>query len=88
MVYFLYYLLFANFISAIFFYWDKRKAEKKRQRVPEKTLHILESAGGVFFVLILMYTIRHKNKKIKYFWITYAILLIWIVSLYFIVTCK
>ena len=78
MIYLLYYLLFVNFVSAILFYSDKRKAVKKRQRIPEKTLHVLEAAGGAFSIITLMYIIRHKNQKLKYFWKTYVFLIVWI----------
>ena len=87
MIYLIYYLLFVNLISSIFFYSDKRKAIKKRQRIPEKTLHILEFIGGVFSVILLMYIIRHKNQKLKYYWITYLFLIIW-TALIFILKIK
>lgn len=80
-MYLLYYLLSINFISAIFFYSDKKKAIKNKQRIPEKILHWFELLGGVFSIITLMYIIRHKNNKLKYYWITYLLLVMWIVAL-------
>jgi len=76
------YLLIISIISGIIFYSDKRNALKNLRRVPEKTLHLLELAGGVFANLILMYTIRHKNQKKSYFLYTYLILLLWLVLIF------
>ncbi|MCQ2295056.1 MAG: DUF1294 domain-containing protein [Bacteroidales bacterium] len=72
------YLIIINVISGIFFALDKRYARKKHRRIPEAVLHLFELLGGVFINLVLMYTIRHKNKKFAYYWLTYLILLIWI----------
>jgi len=78
-----YYLLAANILSAIFFVLDKQKAIQKKRRISEMTLHLFELAGGVFINITLMYLIRHKNKKTSYFMITYAILAIWCVAMFF-----
>lgn len=77
MAYFLYYLVFISLVAGITFAVDKSKAKKGKWRVPEATLHWLEAAGGVLAVLLLMYTIRHKNAKFSYYWKTYFILLLW-----------
>ncbi len=76
-VYFLFYLFAVNIISALIFISDKRKAQKKLRRIPEKTLHIFELLGGVFSILPLMYFIRHKNRKFSYYWFTWLMILLW-----------
>ena len=67
-----------NLISAVLFSSDKVAAIRNRKRVPEIVLHGLELAGGVFFNLILMYFIHHKNRKFSYWIWTWFILIIWV----------
>ena len=70
------YLILINIISALIFIKDKNAAtstKNKVRRIPEKNLHLLETVGGVFSIVLLIYIIRHKNKKISYFSITYII---------------
>lgn len=77
-----YYLLGINLVSGIIFYSDKLKAQKKKRRIPEKTLHIWEFAGGALANLILMYSIRHKNQKSSYYIYTYFAILAWFLVFY------
>lgn len=53
---------------------DKRKAIRRKWRIPEATL-ITASFFGVFGALAGMYILRHKTKKPK-FYITVPIILI------------
>lgn len=80
----LYYLIFINVVAAFVFSQDKGLAKRKQRRVSEKRLHSFELAGGVFSVLVLMYTLRHKNRKFAYYGWTYLILALWLGVLYFI----
>ncbi len=73
-----YYFISINILSAFVFYTDKRNAIKKRRRIPETTLHFLELSGGIFSIIVLMYLLHHKNKKINYFMLSYLILAIWV----------
>lgn len=79
----IYYLIFINIVAAFVFRQDKGMAKRKQRRVSEKRLHTFELAGGVFSIFILMYAIRHKNRKFSYFGWTILILLLWLVVLYF-----
>jgi len=72
------YLLFINFVSGILFAYDKHVAKKNRRRIPEITLHIVELLGGVFTNIILMYTLRHKNRKFNYYWFTWLVIIGWV----------
>lgn len=72
------YLIIINLISAGLFIFDKKSAERNGRRIPEVTLHLLELVGGVFATFVLMYLIRHKNRKFKYFVFTYLILILWL----------
>ena len=78
-----YYLLVISIVAAITFAIDKRRARKQLRRVPENVLHAMELLGGVFIIIPMMYLIRHKNRKKSYFLITYLILVVWLVALYF-----
>ena len=75
------YLIIVNLLAGVVFAYDKHCARSRRWRVPEAMLHLLELLGGVPIVLILMYTIRHKNRKFSYFAITYLILALWIIAI-------
>lgn len=78
MKFFILYLILINLISAGLFIFDKDSAKRNGQRIQEATFHLLELLGGVFAVIVMMYAIRHKNRKFKYFIITYLILFLWI----------
>jgi Predicted membrane protein len=80
----LYYLIFINLVSGFTFSYDKNAAIKAHRRVPERTLHLLELSGGVFLVWVLMYLLRHKNRKFSYNIITYLILSGWVITGWFI----
>ncbi len=71
-------------MAAIAFWLDKRKAIKNKRRVSEARLHFLELLGGVFTVLPLLYIIRHKNRKFRYYFYTYLIFAGWVVLFYYI----
>ena len=77
------YFILINIISVLVFCIDKYQAIKTKQRVPERFLHFLELLGGVFGILITMRIIHHKNSKSQYYCITYLILFIWVIALYF-----
>jgi uncharacterized membrane protein YsdA (DUF1294 family) len=68
-----------NLLSGILFAYDKHAAIKNHRRIPELTLHILEIAGGVFSVFLLMYIIHHKNRKIGYYGVTWVVLMWWVI---------
>lgn len=73
------YLLIINFVSGILFSYDKHAARRNHQRISEITLHLLELLGGVFANLMLMYTLRHKNRKFSYYWVTWLAIIGWLV---------
>jgi uncharacterized membrane protein YsdA (DUF1294 family) len=81
---FLIYLIIINFASGIIFLYDKHAAIKNRRRIPELTLHILEMLGGVFMNLVLMYWIHHKNRKFRYYGVTWVVMIAWIALMIFI----
>lgn len=74
----LYYLGIINLFSGFIFAFDKHAAVKGRRRIPERTLHLLEVLGGVPTNLLLMYTLRHKNRKFSYWVWTWLAMIGWV----------
>ncbi len=72
------YLIIINIITTFLFCADKRRAKKDKHRIPESILHLFELMGGIFSVIFLMFTIRHKNQKMSYKLISFIILALWI----------
>jgi len=72
-----FYLPLINIISGILFAKDKLAAVNLKSRVPELILHFLELIGGVFSIIILMHSLKHKNRKLSYHWFTWLILIVW-----------
>ena len=81
------YLIAVNLISAILFVYDKSAAMRNKRRIPENLLHFFEFIGGVFVIIILMYTIKHKNMKLSYY-LPAWLLLIWWIAAYFLIISK
>ena len=81
--YLLSYFIAISLWSSIVFWLDKRKAKKNKYRISEAKLHLYELLGGVFIILPMLYLIRHKNRKFKYYFWTYLIFAGWLVLLYY-----
>jgi len=60
------YLLLINALGFLLMLIDKRKAQKKKWRIPEATLMTVAAIGGSIGSLLGMYTFRHKTKHIKF----------------------
>ena len=52
------------------FWLDKRRAARAGRRIPERTLHTLELFGGWAGGIAAMRLVRHKNRKVSYWFIT------------------
>ena len=77
-----YYIGIINLLSGFVFAFDKQAAINGRNRVPERTLHLLEALGGVVANLLLMYTLHHKNRKFSYWIWTWMVLIGWVVIIF------
>lgn len=66
MKYLMIYLLIVNAAGFLLMLIDKRKAIKKRWRIPESTLLLVAAIGGCIGSLAGMYTFRHKTKHLKF----------------------
>ena len=58
----LYYLAIINLVTLCLYGIDKRKAQKGKWRIPERTLFLLPIAGGSVGALLGMYLFRHKTR--------------------------
>lgn len=67
MKYFYLYLLIINALGFFLMLSDKRKAIKKKWRVPEATLMWVAALGGSIGSLLGMYTFRHKTRHPKFY---------------------
>ena len=56
------YLILLSLITFILYYADKKKAEKKKWRIPEKVLLLCSFLGGAFGGYPAMLLFRHKTK--------------------------
>lgn len=61
------YLIGMNLTAFVLFGIDKRKAVKRRWRVPEATLLTVAALGGGAGALIGMYTFHHKTRKPRFY---------------------
>ena len=61
------YLVLVNVIAFTVYGADKRRAQKDRWRVPERTLFLLAVLGGSIGALLGMRVFRHKTRH-WYFW--------------------
>lgn len=57
------YFIIINIIGFLIMLIDKRKAEKGKWRIPEKTIFIITALGGGIGTISGMYLFRHKTKK-------------------------
>lgn len=77
------YLALVNLVGGFALVADKIAAVRHQRRVPEIRLHMLELFGAIPIMLLLMYLIRHKNRKTSYFLISWTIMALWSVIIIF-----
>lgn len=83
--YLIIYLIGINLFTYIAFYVDKKKAQKGKRRISEKELLQLSLIGGIIGALFAMKNFRHKTKKKLFYNKIYAILLLYICLILYIV---
>ncbi len=66
MNYFLYYFILINIITFFAFFLDKKRAQRKKWRVPEIWLFGLSAIGGALGGILCMNIMRHKTKKLSF----------------------
>ena len=60
------YVIAINIIAFLAMFIDKRKAEKGKWRIPEKTIFIVTAIGGGIGTISGMYAFRHKTQKFQF----------------------
>ena len=60
------YLIVVNIIGFLIMLIDKKKAEKGKWRIQEKTIFIVTLLGGGIGTISVMYIFRHKTKKLQF----------------------
>ena len=60
------YLIGINLIGFVAMWLDKRKAQKGKWRIKEKTLFMITVLGGGIGTISGMYTFRHKTQKLAF----------------------
>ena len=60
------YLVIMNAIGFLFMLADKKKAQRGRWRIPERTLMAIAILGGSIGCLLGMNLFRHKTKHLKF----------------------
>lgn len=60
------YIVIANITAVAMTVHDKRAAQKKHRRVPERTLLITAALSGCILMYITMHIVHHKTKKPKF----------------------
>ena len=60
------YLVIINALGFVIMLIDKKKAQKQRWRIPERTLLLIAAVGGSLGMLFGMYQFRHKTKHLKF----------------------
>lgn len=60
------YLLLANLAAFALMGADKRRAQRCRWRIPEKTLFLSAILGGSPGAILGMYLFRHKTKHLQF----------------------
>ncbi|UHA74728.1 DUF1294 domain-containing protein [Paenibacillus sp. 481] len=60
------YLLIVNGVGYQLMVVDKRRAGRKRRRIPERKLFLTAWLGGALGVLVGMYSKRHKTQHVSF----------------------
>lgn len=63
---FLHYLLGINLFAFVLYASDKRKAYRRRWRIPERILWLVAFAGGSSGALLSMHLFRHKTRHLTF----------------------
>ncbi len=78
------YLIIINILAFLLYGIDKRKAVRKKWRIPESWLIMLAVIGGPLGAFLGMQVFHHKTKKMKFCVTVPFFLLIWITIVVFL----
>ena len=61
-----YYLVIINVMALLLYYVDKKRAIKRKYRIPEKYLFLVAIVGGSVGSILGIYLFRHKTKRYNF----------------------
>jgi len=61
-----YYLISINLIALLLYCVDKKRAIKRKYRIPEKYLFLVAIVGGSVGSILGIYLFRHKTKRYNF----------------------
>jgi uncharacterized membrane protein YsdA (DUF1294 family) len=73
-------LLVINVATAVAYAWDKRQARWGSRRIPERTLLLLNLAGGFGGAWIVFFGMRHKTLHRSFWFVQSVATVLWIVA--------
>jgi uncharacterized membrane protein YsdA (DUF1294 family) len=71
-------LLVINVVTAIAYAWDKTQARRHGRRIPERTLFLLNLAGGVGGAWLVFFGMRHKTLHRSFWFVQSMATILWI----------
>lgn len=81
------YLVAVNIVTTYLYYRDKRAAQQKKWRTPERTLFLANVLGGVVGAWLVFFGFHHKTRYVS-FWVVQSLatvlhmgVLAWILTL-------
>lgn len=69
-------LIFFNTLCFLLFALDKRKAQRGRRRISEKTLHLATLPGAALGAWAAIFLLHHKNRKAAFWGVTLLLTLL------------
>ncbi|MDC0535169.1 DUF1294 domain-containing protein [Francisellaceae bacterium] len=89
LIYFAIYYSVLGLICFIAYGLDKQAAKNNKQRIPEKTLHLLSISGGWLGAFIGQKMFHHKTRKISFqimYWVTVVLNISFVILIYIAVS--
>jgi len=71
-------LLAINVVTAVVYAWDKIQARRGNRRIPERTLFLLNLAGGFIGAWIVFFGMRHKTRHRSFWFVQSMATILWI----------
>ena len=71
-------LLVVNVVTAVAYAWDKTQARRGNRRIPERTLFLLNLAGGFGGAWLVFFGMRHKTLHRSFWFVQSVATILWI----------
>jgi uncharacterized membrane protein YsdA (DUF1294 family) len=79
-------LLVINVVTAVVYAWDKTQARRGNRRIPERTLFLLNLAGGFGGAWLVFFGMRHKTLHRSFWFVQSAATVLWAVLVVVVLT--